>query len=388
MLKVKFPGLKHWKIMAHTKANTWILPSEADVVFDIEDLMVKFNTELITNDQGYLRPILWAVDLSWGKSKFYHENFFLAFLYDQWINFTLIIVQNSLYFMGDAIMNGMLEPPITQLLNDYQMPLTLGTFFPGQEASADFFLDLRHQVGRDPNIGNGNLDFFFLGELIRDGQNCGTTIVDNNIHFYDLKDVSQIVIGESAMTCMMNQWAKSDLSKLHINEAKFNELFGVSGYKLDTTSLKPHLKIFEEKIGANKPLKISAYFEEFTVEYGKYDVDVVMDYTVCFSVSMDLLGTRELIHDCIVMTSAANVRAENEILRIDLIEHKVNLATEGANRDAPRRNSMDMTVNEYREFLEDFSFTVSEFKKWLNDVVLRGDRVTFPYMVEEFDTYV
>lgn len=111
-----------------------------------------------------------------------------------------------------------------------------------------------------------------------------------------------------------------------------------------------------------------------------------MDYTVCFSVKMDLLGARELIHDCIVMSSAANIKAENEVMHIDLIEHKVNLGTEGANRDAPKRNSMDMTVNEYREFLEDFSFTVSEFKKWLNDVVLRGDRVKFPYRVDEFGT--
>lgn len=54
----------------------------------------------------------------------------------------------------------------------------------------------------------------------------------------------------------------------------------------------------------------------------------------------------------------------------------------------PKRNSMSMTSNEYQEFLEDFSLTVGEFKKWMNDVVLRGDRVTFPYNLEEFDTTV
>merc|ERR1719498_2086548 len=73
-------------------------------------------------------------------------------------------------------------------------------------------------------------------------------------------------------------------------------------------------------------------------------------------------------------------------MHVQLIEHKVNLNQEGANREAPRRNGMKITTNEYREFLEDFSFTVSEFKKWLNDVVFRGDKITFPYKMEEFRT--
>jgi hypothetical protein len=271
-------------------------------------------------------------------------------------------------------------------MNYYQLPLSLNDFFKGQDAHADFFLDLRHQVGRNPSIGNGNMDFFFLGELIHNNENCGDMIVDNNIHFYNVQDQSQLVVGESAATCLVTQWAKSDLGQLYINEEKFNKMFLVDGYKLDTTSLSKHIKIFEEKVGSNKPLKFHANFKDIKVQFGKYDVDVIFDYTLCFSVKMDLLGARELMYDCIVMSSAANVRADNQVIHMDLIEHKVNLNTDGANRDAPKRNTMEMTVNEYREFLEDFSFTVSEFKKWLNDVVLRGDRVLFPYRVDEFQT--
>lgn len=188
------------------------------------------------------------------------------------------------------------------------------------------------------------------------------------------------------MSCIANQWAQSDLGKLSLNEDRFNQLFGVSGYKLNTTSISKHVKLFEEKLGPNKTLKFDAQFKDIKVQFGKFDVDVVVDYTVCFRVRMDLLGANELMYDCIVMTSAANIRSENEIMHIELIEHKVNLNTDGSNRDAPQRNQMEITVNEYREFLEDFSFTVSEFKKWMNDVILRGDRVKFPYKIEEFDT--
>jgi len=88
------------------------------------------------------------------------------------------------------------------------------------------------------------------------------------------------------------------------------------------------------------------------------------------------------------MTTAANLRTESEVMHIDILENKLNLDNMGSNREAPKRNTMDITANEYREFLEDFSFTASEMKKWLNDVVLRGDKVKFPYNLEEFQTFL
>jgi len=45
---------------------------------------------------------------------------------------------------------------------------------------------------------------------------------------------------------------------------------------------------------------------------------------------------------------------------------------------------MNLTPNEYREFLEDVSFSTSEIKKWMNDVVLRGDNAHMPYKMDEF----
>lgn len=45
MLKVHFPAIKKWHIIFHSKVNTFILPKEADIVWNIEDLDLKFNTE-------------------------------------------------------------------------------------------------------------------------------------------------------------------------------------------------------------------------------------------------------------------------------------------------------------------------------------------------------
>lgn len=49
---------------------------------------------------------------------------------------------------------------------------------------------------------------------------------------------------------------------------------------------------------------------------------------------------------------------------------------------------MNITEDDYQEYLDDLSFSFSEFKKWMNDVALRGDRVVFPYHPTEFATSV
>jgi len=127
----------------------------------------------------------------------------LALLFDQWVKFTLVIIQNSLFFLGDYILNGMIEPVMSEWLNSYQVPLHLDDFFKGQRAHADVFLDLRHVTNKNPVIGPGYLDVWTLGEVVWNSEDCGDIIVDNNIHFYDILDESQFVIGESAFTCAM-----------------------------------------------------------------------------------------------------------------------------------------------------------------------------------------
>ena len=200
--------------------------------------------------------------------------------------------------------------------------------------------------------------------------------------------MSQLVLTESAATCMANQLAQSDIGKINLNSARWDQFFMVDGFKLDSSSISNHIKLFKEKIGENIGLKIDFSFKDIQVYFGQFDVDMAVDYTMCMKFRMDLLGARELMYDCLEFTTSANIRSESEILHIDIIENKLVLDSRGGNRDMPKRNSMDMTSNEYREFLEDVSFTTSEIKKWLNDVVLRGDNILFPYAMDEFETYL
>ena len=105
----------------------------------------------------------------------------------------------------------------------------------------------------------------------------------------------------------------------------------------------------------------------------------------------DLLGSPELMYDCLEFSTSLDMQIETkndaEVIRANIIENKLVLNRRGGNRERPKRNSMDMTANEYREFLEDMSFTTTEIKKWLNDVVLRGDNAHMPYRMDEFNTW-
>lgn len=108
-------------------------------------------------------------------------------------------------------------------------------------------------------------------------------------------DMSQIVITESAFSCMLNQIARSNIGKLSFNEKKFNQFFMVDGYKLDSSSLSQHIRIFKEKLGDNVPLKMNFEFRDIVVKFGQNDLDMSIDYSFHFKVYRDALGSPELI---------------------------------------------------------------------------------------------
>ena len=68
---------------------------------------------------------------------------------------------------------------------------------------------------------------------------------NNNIHFYNNDQVSQLVLTDSAATCAANQLAKSPIGQIQFNSAKWNQFWHVDDFKLDTSSIKKHIKLFE-----------------------------------------------------------------------------------------------------------------------------------------------
>ena len=100
---------------------------------------------------------------------------------------------------------------------------------------------------------------FMVGELSYDGVGC--EIESEPMEFVgdmglDEKYYSQLVISESAASCIADSVTRSPIGKLELDETRMNQLFERNDIKLDSTSIAEHIPIFQDKYGKKKPLKI------------------------------------------------------------------------------------------------------------------------------------
>jgi len=193
----------------------------------------------------------------------------------------------------------------------------------------------------DPYLGQGWMDTYFLGELTYQGRGC--PLEADYFDFMDDQEFSQLVMSESAATCALSNIAQSNIGKLDFNEARLNQFFGVDNIKFDSSAFAKHIPIFKEKLGPGKPLRSKISFKNVNVLFGQYDSDIIIDYTTCLSFYLDGLGSNELIYDEIKMVTSLNMKAENDVLFIDLLSNKLNINSKFGQKVSPMRNSMKLT---------------------------------------------
>ena len=114
---------------------------------------------------------MYSARLDWGDSYFYHDNWFFQAVLHETVEFCLIMLQNSVYFIGDIVFTRLGEPVMTKFLNEYKLPLKgIPSPFFGQPSNGDFTLDYRFT--ENPKIGNGQIDFKFFGEILYGNHVC------------------------------------------------------------------------------------------------------------------------------------------------------------------------------------------------------------------------
>jgi hypothetical protein len=98
--------------------------------------------------------------------------------------------------------------------------------FAGQNTKAAFEFDYRNT--QSPFIGEGFMDLYFLGELLyvpgkgmkkdeHGSEFIPCTLQPDAMGFLNTETFSQLVITESAFTCMLNSISQSPIGKLHLN---------------------------------------------------------------------------------------------------------------------------------------------------------------------------
>lgn len=133
------------------------------------------------------------------------------------------------------------------------------------------------------------------------------------------------------------------------------------------------------------PLKLTLHFKDIKVLFGQFDSDIILEYTACMSWKRDLLGSKEFMYDELRMITSLDLMMEDDIVYMHILNHKLDLETEFGQRSQPLRNTLDLTDEDYREFIRSFGFMNNWLKKWMNDEYLKGG-VYPPYNIEEFKT--
>jgi len=119
LLTVKFPALKHWEISADQTVNFWFIPDGSKVQLIFKDFKLDFACDLQLDKNGYLDPIVYDVDIQFGQSYLYHDNPITAIVMHQVIYFGLVIIENSIFFVGKYVFSDMAGPVMDKFLNHY-----------------------------------------------------------------------------------------------------------------------------------------------------------------------------------------------------------------------------------------------------------------------------
>jgi hypothetical protein len=121
------------------------------------------------------------------------------------------------------------------------------------------------------------------------------------------------------------------------------------------------------------------------VLFGQYDTDVILEYTACMQFADT--DNKELMYDEVKMILSMDIEADDDIVFVKILNLKHDIDSRFGQRSAPVRDGMDLTENEYREFLSTYGFAMNWVKKWMNDVYLRNG-ILFPWGMDEFYTSV
>ena len=181
-------------------------------------MQVNFRTGLKLDEHGYLDPIVYDCDINFGETHVNHKNPIEAMVLRQFVNFGIIILENSTRFVGEYVYSGMLGPVMDSLLNDYRVQFVFPSPLIGQTTSDVFEADFRNV--RDPKINADYIDFAMTGNFRYN--NTGCALKPDFLEFIEPKSkasakiadrraYSQIVVSESVATCWANQIAKSNI---------------------------------------------------------------------------------------------------------------------------------------------------------------------------------
>ena len=388
LLHVDFPALKHFTINASQTVKHWFLPSTSVVQLDIQDFDFDFTAGLKLDRHGYLDPEIKDVNIKFGKTDFHHEIWILEAIFHQIIYFSIIACENSARLFGDVMFSGMLGPAMDHFLNHYLQVLPIKSIIKGQNAVDLFALDFRNTF--DPTFENSGLLFKFVGEFFYKEQGCQYF---GPMLFEPISVPSSYIgLSDASATCLFEKLGQSHLSNFKLNHRSRNLLFNLKG-EFTTTTLKTYIPLFSKKLGQDWPLSVSLSYKEPRIKFQHGQTNVEVKMILCMQFKYDHLDDlyrtynmpdQELLYDELPFEVSFDIINQSDKTQISLKRWQLGKQPYGA-KQYPHRNTLNMTKEDYRDFIASLWQTLEYQKKFLNSGALND--IPYPYSVPEFDTH-
>jgi hypothetical protein len=170
---------------------------------------MSFDMDLKLDEKGYIDPIVYNTKLSFGESTIHHEDPWTAFCLFQAVEFAFIMIRNSVFLLGQYLFTDMLGPVIDEFLNHYRFDFYIWSPFKGQDKYSVMSFDYRST--RSPVIGDGFVEFFYVGELAHGHLSNSKCKMDSvkDMDFMSHGTFSQIVMSEAAAACWATAFSES-----------------------------------------------------------------------------------------------------------------------------------------------------------------------------------
>ena len=124
--------------------------------------------------------------------------------------------------------------------------------------------------------------------------------------------------------------------------------------------------------------------EDIKVLFGQYDSNMIIEYKLNYKFYKKVDGKLSmLIQDRLSMITSLNVVSNDDILFPTVLNHKIVHNAKFGPKDLPVKNKLNMSKNDYKEFMAQFGFWMNHIKKWLNTDMLKNG-LKFPYGIDEF----
>ena len=315
-----FPAIKDWVISAHQSVNSWFLPNDDDISIEIKDFDVDFKMALKLDDDGYLDPIVFACDITFGSTQVTHKDWLLNILTKQLILFSEVVIENSAWALGKYMFEPLMGPVMDKFLNDYKMVIPVQSIVNGYHDTAYFTVDYKNT--QSPIIEDHHVQFWINGEfndLTSNGE--GGSMLQGCTNYYPDKiqalaiPESQLAISNAAMSCIAEKIGSTTLGKLIINEKHIRDLFlntpvvaglpNLNQLPFTTSSLaNSGMPLFKDKLGPDLPLRFDLSYRHMDVKFGEIGSQIVAQFKLCIQILYDYteypnlqLSSQELFFD-------------------------------------------------------------------------------------------